>query len=134
MAAAARTVDPATNGKAKKTAPPKTPNRTEPVDLAALATRVAKATRIKDATVELVQNGRLAVIVFDGRKLAYVSASARGIAVIVQDYGSERRMRFEPGDVKGAADAVKTSARRRAKPPAAKASAPKPPEPVEAAA
>ena len=79
MAAQQETVSAATDKTSRTTpaaskakAPPKKP---EPVDLAALATKIAAATRLKDLTVELVQNGRCAVIVFDGRKLAYVVGS-----------------------------------------------------------
>ena len=110
----------------KKTSPPKktpaTPNATPPTqtdtaDLLALATKIAKATRIKDATVEVVQGGKAAVIVYDGRKLAYVRGRPDRIALVVCHYGAEDRASHET--VAAAAAAVKTSARRKPKAKAA---------------
>jgi hypothetical protein len=79
-------------------------------DAKQVAEQIAKATRIKGATVEAT--AQVPRIVYDGRTLAYVRAQKRGIRVHVQDgHGSERREVV--ATVKEAAALVKTSERRK---------------------
>lgn len=86
---------------------------TKDLSLEELAQKVAHASRIKDVSVELVQGGKAAVIVLDGRKLAYVRTSRKGISVELTHYGRYERGVYE--DVRAADAAVRTSERRKPK-------------------
>jgi hypothetical protein len=84
-------------------------------ELQGLATKIAKATRIKDASAEMRQKNKVAVIVYDGRVLAYLRPRKKGVNVEVVHYGHRNSERVNCPDVKSAATAVKTSERRKPK-------------------
>jgi hypothetical protein len=84
-------------------------------ELEALATKIAKATRLKDASAEMRQKGKVAVVMFDGRVLAYLRPRKKGVNVEVVGYGHRNSERVNCPDVKSAAAAVKTSGRRNPK-------------------